>query len=100
MSDPLYIHNFKSNEIKEYLQEDDRIIIPVGSVEQHGKHAPLGTDSFVAQKISEDVSAEENVMVCSPVWFAWSPNHLGLPGTTRVDSQVLIDFGVFFYQIL
>ncbi len=85
----MYIHNFTSEEVKEYLEQDDRIIIPVGSVEQHGKHAPLGTDSFVAQKISEDVAQEEEVMVCSPVWFGWSPHHLGLPGTVSVDSDVL-----------
>ncbi|MFW6266702.1 MAG: creatininase family protein [Halanaerobiales bacterium] len=97
MSEPLYIHNFKSPEVEEYLKEDDRIIIPVGSVEQHGPHAPLGTDSFVAQRISEDVSAEEGVMLCSPVWFGWSPHHLGLPGTISVDAEVMIDL---FFEIV
>lgn len=97
MLEPLYIHNFKSPEIKEYLEKDDRIIIPVGSVEQHGPHAPLGTDSFVAQRLSEDVSKDEEVMICSPVWFGWSPHHLGLSGTISIEAETLISL---FYDIV
>ena len=93
----MYIHNLKSQEVEEYLKKDDRIIIPVGSVEQHGPHAPLGTDSFVAQKISEDVSESEDVMICSPVWFGWSPHHLGLPGTVSIETETLINL---FYDIV
>lgn len=97
MKEPLYIHNMKSPDVKEYLKENDKIIIPVGSVEQHGPHAPLGTDSFVAQRIAEDVSKETGIMVCSPIWFGWAPHHLGLPGTISIEAETLIDL---FFDIV
>jgi creatinine amidohydrolase len=32
------------------------ILIPVGSVEQHGYHLPMGTDSMLAIRLSEDAA--------------------------------------------
>ena len=35
-------------EVKERLKETDIVIIPIGSIEQHGLHLPLDTDTFIA----------------------------------------------------
>ncbi len=32
-------------EVQDYLERDQRVIIPVGSTEQHGCFAPPGTDA-------------------------------------------------------
>jgi 2-enoate reductase len=42
--------------VEDYLKTDDRIIIPVGSTEQHGSFAPLGTDTYVALNLAEDAT--------------------------------------------
>jgi creatinine amidohydrolase len=31
------------------------VVVPLGSVEQHGRHLPLATDTVVAQAVAEDV---------------------------------------------
>ena len=50
-------------EVAEYLERDRRLIIPVGTCEQHGRHLPLGTDSVIAERLAHDLSAEFGVLV-------------------------------------
>jgi len=39
-----YLPHMTSPEVSELLLKTDMVIIPVGSLEQHGKHLPIGTD--------------------------------------------------------
>lgn len=77
--------------VEDYLARDQRIIIPIGSTEQHGCFAPLGTDTYVALAIAEDAAARSRVMVAPPLWFGWSPHHLVKPGTISIRAEVLIE---------
>jgi len=78
--------------IRDYLNADnDTIIIPAGSTEQHGLHLPVGTDSIVANMMAEDAAKIANVLVAPPLWFGWSPHHLVLPGTISLRAEVLIE---------
>jgi len=38
----MWLQEKSSQDVGDYLKSDDRIIIPVGSTEQHGSFAPLG----------------------------------------------------------
>ena len=38
-------------QIEKYLENDDRIVLPVGSTEQHG-YLSLGTDNILAERVS------------------------------------------------
>lgn len=42
----MYIVNYTSDDFKSNLLKSDIVVIPVGSVEAHGHHLPLGTDIF------------------------------------------------------
>ena len=77
-----YLHENKWEDVEAYLKEKKTILLPVGSVEQHGKHLPLGTDSLLAQDIAMDVAEKTGVLVASPLWYGWAPvsyTHLTLP---------------------
>lgn len=78
-------------EVDAYLQADNRIIVPVGSTEQHGVFAPLGTDTYVASAIADDAGRQTGVLVAPPLWFGWSPHHLVKPGTISVRAEILIE---------
>jgi creatinine amidohydrolase len=43
-------------EVEERLKECDTVIVPIGSVEQHGPALPLDNDHFIAQRVSEMVA--------------------------------------------
>ena len=78
-------------DVADYLQSDDRIIMPVGSTEQHGVFAPLGTDTYVAIALAEDAAEKAGVLTAPPLWFGWSPHHLVKPGTISVRAEVLTE---------
>ena len=50
-------------EVAEHLERDRRLIIPIGTCEQHGRHLPLGTDSLLAERLANDLSEEFGVLV-------------------------------------
>jgi creatinine amidohydrolase len=78
-------------QVADYLQCDDRIIIPVGRTEQHCCFAPLGTDTYVAIALAEDAATREKVLIAPPLWLGWSPHHLVQPGTISVRAEILLE---------
>ena len=66
-------------------------ILPVGSVEQHGRHLPLGSDTMVAMTVAEDAAGKTGALVAPPLWYGWSPHHMVLPGTMTIRPEVLIE---------
>lgn len=67
-------------------------IIPVGSTEQHGRHLPVGTDTYVAMMLTEEAAAKTHALAVPPIWFGWSPHHMVLPGTITIRPEVLIEY--------
>ena len=60
---PLLLADLTWPEVSEHLEHDRRLILPIGTCEQHGRHLPLGTDSLVAERLAHDLSAEFRVLV-------------------------------------
>ncbi|SOC43755.1 creatinine amidohydrolase [Salinicoccus kekensis] len=84
-----YLHENKWEDVEAYLKEKKTILLPVGSVEQHGKHLPLGTDSLLAQDIAMDVAEKTGVLIASPLWYGWAPHHMAYPGTVTLRPETL-----------
>ncbi len=75
----------------------DLVILPIGSVERHGNHLPLGTDTIIAEEVAKRTAkklAEKDFVVglLPPVWYGytWSLRHLD--GTASVDPRTLANF--------
>jgi creatinine amidohydrolase len=49
-------------EVRESLARDDRLILPVATLEQHGPHLPLGTGALITERLVDDVSRETGVL--------------------------------------
>lgn len=68
------------------------LALPVGSLEQHGPHLPLDTDTRIAIELAQRVSgALTNVVVAPPVAYGASGEHAGFPGTMLINHAVLAD---------
>lgn len=88
----VWLQNMKWEEVEEALGRSENVaIVPVGSTEQHGKHLPLGSDSFAAIGLADDVAKRTGAVVAPPIWFGWSPHHMWLPGTITLRPETLID---------
>lgn len=49
-------------DVAAHLAHDPRLIIPVGALEQHGPHLPLGANVLIARRFSLDLSHEFGVL--------------------------------------
>lgn len=85
----VWLQENKWEDVDQYLANKKTIIIPVGSVEQHAKHLPLGTDSFVAIKVAEETGEKTNTLVAPPLWLGWAPHHMAFPGTITLRPETL-----------
>jgi creatinine amidohydrolase len=64
-------------------------LVPVGSLEQHGDHLPLFTDSLLAEHVCVETArrAVTDVLVTPPLWTGLSPHHLRFGATATVTSS-------------
>jgi len=89
-SKSVWINELTWEEIAEYLKQDDMIIFPVGSTEQHGPAGPIGLDSYVAISLAEDVAKKTGILCTPPLWFGDSSTHLSFPGTISLRVETLM----------
>lgn len=70
------------------------LILPVGSVEQHGDHLPVATDTFLASAVAtagaERVAEDVPILVAPPVWAGHSPHHLTFAGAVTGEFETLL----------
>lgn len=66
------------------------LAVPVGSVEQHGPHLPLDTDSRIATAVAHRAfAANADVVIAPAVAFGASGEHEGFPGTLSIGHEAL-----------
>jgi mycofactocin precursor peptide peptidase len=67
------------------------LLVPVGSVEQHGPHLPLDTDTRVAEAVARGVAARlgAGALVAPAVAFGASGEHEAFPGTVSLGTEAL-----------
>ena len=78
------------------------LLVPVGSVEQHGPHLPLATDAMVANAVSRAAAERldetgDTVLVAPSLNYGASGEHEGFPGTISIGHEalcgLLVEFG-------
>lgn len=84
------LERLRWDQVETHLAQDDTVIVPIGSTEQHGPHLPVGVDTMTAIAVSEDAAARTGAVLAPPVWYGWSPQHMGFPGTVTVRAETLI----------
>ena len=82
---------------EEYRDEVGRrvIILPVGSLEQHGPHLPLNVDVVIPTNFAKLVADKIDGMVLAPITYGYKshPTSGGgqlFPGTTSLDGNTLV----------
>lgn len=78
------------DEAQEYLQKDNRLIFPMGAVEQHGRHLGLGCDFQIAEKCAEVVGDKTNVAVAPTLAYGMSLHHMKFAGTLSLRPATLM----------
>jgi len=65
-------------------------IIGIGSIEQHGLHLPLGTDSLYIRDRIHKIAERTNSVCIHPCWSGYSPHHMGFKGTITFSEETFL----------
>jgi creatinine amidohydrolase len=77
-------------DVEGYLQGDDRLLLVIGSCEQHG-YLSLLTDVRIPMALADAASSRTGVLVAPPVNFGVSPYFLAYPGTLSLRVSTLLN---------
>jgi creatinine amidohydrolase len=73
----------------------DMAILPIGAVEQHGRHLPVGTDWLIAQalarRVAERLAVARDVYLLPALPYSLSQCHGPMPGTVWLTPRTLGD---------
>src|SRR5690348_933063 len=81
--------HLRQPEIEALPRDRTVLLLPTGSVEQHGPHLPVDTDIHSAYEICLRVAraAAEPTIVLPPMWWGTSPHHMAFAGTISLSSE-------------
>ncbi len=76
---------------RDAIKTIDTVILPIGSVEAHGRHCPLSTDVIIPERIARDLDAKigEKVLVAPAIPYGYSKDLSYFPGTVHVSGEVM-----------
>ena len=78
-------------QVEEYLTRDDRVVLPVGSTEQHG-YLSLETDNILAERVSAEAADPLGVLALPVLAYGLAPSFAAYPGspTLRLETFVAL----------
>jgi creatinine amidohydrolase len=83
-------------------QTSQTVILPLGALEEHGSHLPLGTDTFHALEVVRRVAGRRPVLVAPPLFYGICRSTREHPGTVSISGDalraLLLSVGREFYR--
>ncbi len=77
-------------QVEAYFAQNDTVMLLFGSIEQHGRHNPLGTDLFAPVKLAELVEDKLPGLLIAPALpFGATPRFTEFPGTVSLGDELL-----------
>jgi creatinine amidohydrolase len=89
----LYQH-YTWPELGEVSKKQPVVILPVGSVEDHGQHLPLDTDNFLIWSVCEAAAQRvpEEILLMPLVSYGFETHHMDFPGTIDIKVEHMLHF--------
>lgn len=90
----MYYNKMLPYQVREAIDKNSPVVLPLGVIEYHAEHLPLGTDSFVCMKAIERAEARHPDMVVFPQFcYGCASYAVAAPernGSIQVDCKHLI----------
>jgi len=86
---PLIIEEMTMEEFEEGLSTTRTMLIPFGSVEEHGPHLPLSTDTILAYEVGKKVACHVPLFVAPPLHYGNCRSTSCHPGTISITTATV-----------
>ena len=80
----VFLGEMTDPEVEAHLRNRQTVIVPIGSTEQHGPHAPLLTDVLIPVEVARRVAEATGALVAPSVNYALSYPHVGFSGVVHI----------------
>jgi len=87
--DHLWFDELSMKEVEKAAKTGKTIILPIGSVEEHGEHLPLSTDSIQPEFVALEVAKRTKSLVAPTLKYGVCLSTRGFPGTISITFQAL-----------
>lgn len=88
---PLRLKEITPIDVSAALARDARLIIPVGTCEQHGRHLPMGCDTIIVDALADDLSLELQILRAPTVEYGVNAVHENvIPGNATLRRKTLL----------
>ncbi|MEC4684847.1 MAG: creatininase family protein [Nitrospirota bacterium] len=85
----MQIEEITMEEFKKGLKKTKTLIIPFGTVEEHGRHLPLSTDTIIAVEVLRLVEDKRKVFIAPPLHYGVCTTTRLHPGTISITPETL-----------
>lgn len=90
MTQPLHLKLLTPEAVRAALARDSRLLVPVGTCEQHGPHLPLGCDTIIVERLADDLSAAFGILRAPTVEYGVNTaTKRHYPGNATVRRKTL-----------
>ena len=86
-----YLPHMSVPEVEAFVRKSDLVIIPLGALEQHGDHLPIGTDFINGVERCKLIAQERDILVAPVLMAGQSPYHMGFAGTISLKAETILD---------
>ncbi len=85
----MIIEEITMSEFQEKLKESRTIIFPFGTIEEHGSHLPLNTDTLIIQRALLEAEKKRRFFLAPPVYYGVCTTTSPHPGTIGITPPTL-----------
>jgi creatinine amidohydrolase len=86
-----FLAEMTDREVELFLEENETVLIPVGSTEQHGPHSPIGTDVLIPVEIARRVAPQVGAVVAPAISYGLSYPHRGFTSAFDLSIETFMD---------
>ena len=86
-----YLPHMTSPEVAALVEKSDLVIIPLGALEQHANHLPIGTDFINGVERCKLIAQERDILVAPVLMVGQSPYHMGFSGSIALKADTILD---------
>jgi len=88
----MILNELKSSEVKQKIDKNTLLILPMGSTEQHGPHLPIKVDIFIPHQLALRAAEKTDSLVAPPIYYGYNEKELTFPGTASVSISAFQNY--------
>lgn len=85
-----YLPHMTVPEVETFLTKSDMVIIPIGALEQHSSHLPIGTDFINGIELCKLIAQERDILVAPVLMAGQSPYHMAFAGSITLSAETIL----------